>query len=773
MSARDFIARVKVAFDSSEFRAGLSDAQKAYDKAFRGMSSAVGDFQSHGALAMQTATQLSLIAASTEQYRGRIQAALSAPSEMAADLESALAAASTVVTPELSIDGDYARTMEALRAQALAWGDGTAEGASVATASAAEYASTTYSMLSAGLQAEAAMNATSQAMILAKGTMGDTRDAADLLAMAYNTMGDKAKDSGEVLQGMADIVAKTQAAFQIANLNQLSEGLKYAIPTAQRFRIEWAEISTIIGQLNTSGLTGSQAGTSFASMMAQMLKASQSLGFDIAYDEDGGMSVIGTLRNIQEEFGNISDLAPDVQMAFDTAFGQEGSRALTLLSTALDSLSSNYEAVADSEGQAELMASRMSDTYAEKLAEMNNARSAMQARLGVSSNNIRGVFADIRTSLYNTASAFLDTDIGGFVGSIASGAMMAADGLLGIGGSALNVAAQLATFVAMAQQAGGVMGLLRSGGQMVVSLFSGIGGIITGLGSTILGVVSKIVPAVAAAGKAIGTAMYSALGPVGVVIAIIAAVASAAYLVYKNWDAIKEFFVGLWDSIKNIFVSAFGWIVEKVTGFVNTITKPFKWLRDKIGGLLGWDSSEDIGELDMTADAEALAASVETAATEPAELAAEPISEAAVDAISEGIASSSSAIQDSISAAMTGAVNDTEWHIAADGYDFTVPVGMEMEWGSADSGGFAVSGDTSWGMAGEIPLQYPVVMAGEESASILTAIRDLVSEIAGLIKGGNGGSITIQNLNLPETDDIEDVVSFVKDLREQIGKETA
>lgn len=773
MSARDFIARVKVAFDSSEFRAGLSDAQKAYDKAFRGMSSAVGDFQSHGALAMQTATQLSLIAASTAQYRERIQAALSAPSEMAADLESALAAASTVVTPELAIDGDYARTMEALRAQALAWGDGTAEGASVATASAAEYASTTYSMLSAGLQAEAAMNATSQAMILAKGTMGDTRDAADLLAMAYNTMGDKAKDSGEVLQGMADIVAKTQAAFQIANLNQLSEGLKYAIPTAQRFKIEWAEINTIIGQLNTSGLTGSQAGTSFASMMAQMLKASQSLGFDIAYDENGGMSVIGTLRNIQKEFGNISELAPDVQMAFDAAFGQEGSRALTLLSTALDGLSANYEAVADSEGQAELMASRMSDTYAEKQAEMNNARAAMHARLGASSNKIRGVFADIRTSLYNTASAFLDTDIGGLVGSIASGAMMAADGLLGIGGSALNVAAQLATFVAMAQQAGGVMGLLRSGGQMVVSLFSGLGGIITGLGSTILGVVSKIVPAVVAAGKAIGTAMYSALGPVGVVIAIIAAVASAAYLVYKNWDAIKEFFVGLWDSIKNIFASAFGWIVEKVTGFVNTITKPFKWLRDKIGGLLGWDSSEDIGELDMTADAEALAASVETAATEPAELAAEPISEATVDAISEGIASSSSAIQDSISAAMTGAVNDTEWHVAAEGYDFAVPAGMGTEWGSVDYEGFAVSGDTSWGMAGEIPMQYPVVMAGEESASILTAIRDLVSEIAGLIKGGNGGGITIQNLNLPETDDIEDVVSFVKDLREQISKETA
>ena len=175
MSVRDFIAKVKVAFDSSEFTAGLSSAQKAYRQAFTGMNAAMGDFQTRGGLAMQTATQLSVIANQTQQYRQGIQEMLRAPAEEASSLEAALAAASTVVTPELAIDGDYAKTMEALRQRALEWGSGVAEGSDIATAGAEEFARTSYNMLSAGLEATAAMDATRQAFSLAKGLQHNGR----------------------------------------------------------------------------------------------------------------------------------------------------------------------------------------------------------------------------------------------------------------------------------------------------------------------------------------------------------------------------------------------------------------------------------------------------------------------------------------------------------------------------------------------------------------------------------------------------------------------
>ncbi len=773
MSIREFIANVRVAFDAGEFTAGLSAAQKAYRSAFNGMNAAMADFQTRGGMAMQTATQLSIIASQTEQYRQGLQNLLRAPAEEASSLESALAAASTVVTPELSIDGDYAKTMEALRQRALDWGSGAAEGAALATASAADFARTSYSMLSAGLKAGAAMDATSQAFILAKGTMGEASDAAELLAMAYNTMGDKSLDSAVELQRLSDVVAKTQGLFQIANLNQLSEGLKYAIPTAQRYKIEWEEISTIIGQLNTSGLTGSQAGTSFASMMAQMLKASQSLGFDIAYDESGQMSVIGTLQNIQDRFGSISDMAPQMQMAFDTAFGQEGSRALTLLMTGLESLESNYQAVADAEGESASMAERMSDTYADKVARMDNARAAMQARLGSSTTTMRGFFADVQTSFYNTVSAFLDTDIGGFFGTIVSGAAMAADGLLGIGGTALNVAAQLATFVAMTQQAGGVMSLLKSGATMVTSLFRGMGSIILGFGSSVFQALTAFGSGILAVARTIGSAMTAALGPVGIVIAAVIAIGTAAYQVYKHWDQIKAFFANLWEAVKGIFTSAFETITAGVTKFVNWVTTPFRWLADKIGGFLGWETdSDDIGE--FIADADYTSEPIQVA--EP--VTAAPVIEAGadMDAISADIAKDIESFQ----AVVEGGIDTTSID------DLEADLNMGTSWAMPDNIiDFPTYGtaDTTWTQpagwdqmvvddGSAMQFQTPVVITSEESGSVLSAIRDIVDDIRTSVQNRKEGStITIQSLSIPQTDDIEEAIRFIRDLREQIERE--
>ena len=579
-------------------------------------------------------------------------------------------------------------------------------------------------------------------------------------------MGDKSIDSRTELQRLSDVVAKTQGLFQIANLNQLSEGLKYAIPTAQRYKIEWEEISTIIGQLNTSGLTGSQAGTSFASMMAQMLKASQSLGFDIEYDETGQMSVIGTLQNIQSMFGSISEMTPQMQMAFDTAFGQEGSRALTLLMTGLESLESNYLAVASAEGEAESMAARMSDTYADKVARMDNARAAMQARLGTSTTTMRGFFADVQTSFYNTVSAFLDTDIGGFFGTIVSGAAMAADGLLGIGGTALNVAAQLATFVAMTQQAGGVMALLRSGGSMIVTLFSGFGSIITGFGSTVFKTLVSFGSGMLSIAKAIGTSMYAALGPVGIVIAAVVAIGTAAYQVYKHWDQIKEFFSNLWQTVSGIFTSAFEAISSGVTKFVNWVTTPFRWLADKIGGLLGWDTdSDEIGE--FVAETDFTAEPVKTAETAKA-----PAIEAAadVDAITSGMADTMADFQTAIDSNMAAVQPlDTAWAAIPDNtIEFPAADVSSTSWSVPSDWSVPVADDS----ASIMQYQAPVVLTSEESGTVLSSIRDLVEDIlTNLENRKEGSTITIQSLSIPQTDDIEEAVRFIRDLREQIERE--
>lgn len=120
----------------------------------------------------------------------------------------------------------------------------------------------------------------------------------------------------------------------------------------------------------------------------------------------------------------------------------------------------------------------------------------------------------------------------------------------------------------------------------------------TGLGGGIAGVAGKL----ASFGKlALG---FVSSNPI---VLIIAAVIAAGVLLYKNWDKVKAFAIGLWDKVKEVFggikdaiVGAFDYAKDKVSGFFSWIDKKIEsipilgdlyggakgavgWLADKIG----------------------------------------------------------------------------------------------------------------------------------------------------------------------------------------------
>lgn len=102
-----------------------------------------------------------------------------------------------------------------------------------------------------------------------------------------------------------------------------------------------------------------------------------------------------------------------------------------------------------------------------------------------------------------------------------------------------------------------ILGVLFAG-KMIASVVSFGAGIVKAAGA--MGAFAKTLPVVGGAMRAVGVAM--AATPIGWLIAGIAAVAVAAYLIYKHWEPIKEFFAGLWQQVKSAFGDGIGSVAK-------------------------------------------------------------------------------------------------------------------------------------------------------------------------------------------------------------------
>ena len=257
-----------------------------------------------------------------------------------ATFEDSLAKVTSVVTP---MSGTVVDATNRMRLASLGWSKAHRD-------SATDFLDTSYMMISAGLNEVQALEATRTAMTVATATFGVGREAAGLLATVYNNMGDKTRNVSMEMTRLGDVITKTQQTFQFANLDQLSEGLKFGIPTALQYRIGIEELSAVIGQLNNAGLQGSMAGTAFTATMRSMTSGSKELGFAVAKTRDGGVSFTGTMVNIEKKFGSLSKMSDQTRTRFQKAFGDEGFRGLSLMIGKSDELAANLKKVHDSGG---------------------------------------------------------------------------------------------------------------------------------------------------------------------------------------------------------------------------------------------------------------------------------------------------------------------------------------------------------------------------------------------------------------------------------------
>lgn len=342
-------------------------------------------------------------------------------------------------------------------------------------------------MVSAGLNEEQALAATRTASMMATATFGDAGEAAAALATLYNTLGDKTKPATAEIGRLGDVVTKTQQTFQLKNLDQLTEGLKYGVPAAKMYGMSLEELSTVIGMLNNAGLQGSQAGTSFAASMQKIIPASRELGFAIAKNKDGTLDFGGTLTNIHNKLGDFASMSDASKLALEKAFGGRGERAIALLADQAGLFASNLTKVRDNAGVAATATAYIEARGSAPLDILVNKATAAKVALGDALSPAIGPYVDAIGKAVDSVgnwisanqgliSGGLDTAIGTvtpIVKAFGDSFMAALPAIKEALGALFNGFGSGATWLETAKSAAGILGKIAVGAIAVAAVFGG------------------------------------------------------------------------------------------------------------------------------------------------------------------------------------------------------------------------------------------------------------------------------------------------------------
>lgn len=419
--------------------------------------------------------------------------------------------------------------------------------------SAEEFLDASYQMLSAGLNEAQALSATQVGLMVAKATMGNAAETANLLALSYNNFGDKARDSTKEITGLGDALTKTQQVFQISSMGQLAAGLQFATPAALGARMAFAEMNTVVGQLNSAGMQGSMAGTAFAATLREMDGASKKLGFTTRKNADGGLDFIGTLEAIKAKYGDLTRLSVEQKARFQKAFGDEGLRAVMLLSNKTQELRDNLKAVGESTGAA-----------AEGQAKME---SGAGQQWQVMTQNMRDLTLEFGTALLPALKAILPPlkEIVQAVGAFAKEHPGVATGVAALVGISAIVAPIASAVASIALLTGGLLKLAP-----VMAAFAAKAGAFAAFEAA-PAIFSKLAGSILGVEKAFKFIMTIAKGhPILLAITLIA---TAALLIYKNWDRLKGWFTGFWDWLKAKAGAAAEWLKSLIPDWMLAFMK--------------------------------------------------------------------------------------------------------------------------------------------------------------------------------------------------------
>lgn len=527
---------------ASELKFGL--VISAIDKAssvLKGVVGAFGAVTKAGDAMGKAAAGLRVARENIDDFSGRVRGGLRSILAPSQEVEAALMRLAVIVPPAL---GDVNAVLDRTRASALAW-------QSAHVQSAAAYVDTSHAMVVAGLSEASAISATETALRVATGTSSEASGVAETLAIAYAQMGDHTRDAGAEMARLGDVLTRVKQVFPQVDVAALSDPMKDAVPAAKLARVNFEQLTTVLGALNAAGIKGGESGAAVADMMKNLTPAINGLGFQVAKTADGNVNLIGTLQGLEHRFGPIAQMAPDMRAKLEAAFGPAAFKALTMLSGQTDKLSASLGRVQSSAGAAAQAQAMLEGTTG--------------AQMRIAQQQIDAVKVEIAQGL---TPAILE------LAPVITGAVKA----LGEFATAHpEITAVVGSIAAMTVVAAAVISPILSAGGAIASL----GATLFGTGAILPEFIAGLMGTAAAEGTAAaGAGAFAAALLANPLTWIIAAIIALAAVVYIYWEPISGFFVDLWAKIKEAFIGAWDALVGAWNGLIAWFTGLFGGIRD-------------------------------------------------------------------------------------------------------------------------------------------------------------------------------------------------
>ena len=238
-------------------------------------------------------------------------------------------------------------------------------------------------MAQAGWQVKDMINGIGGVMSLAAADGLDLATTTDIVSNALTAFKMNAEDSAE----FADVLAIASSATN-TNVYELGEAFKYIAPVAGAMGYSIQDASMALGLMSNNAVKGSMAGTALKTSLANMAAptdnmaaAMEKYGISLT-DNEGNMKTLkDVIDNLRSSLGGLSEV--EQTAAASTIFGKEAMAGmLAIINTTEEDYKKLTEAINNSEGAADRMASTMQDNLKGSLEELGGAVETVQLSWG-------------------------------------------------------------------------------------------------------------------------------------------------------------------------------------------------------------------------------------------------------------------------------------------------------------------------------------------------------------------------------------------------------